>query len=36
MSERKPMDWPTTVVLVAFFASTAAVVWAVAWMTVNL
>jgi hypothetical protein len=32
MSDRKPLDWPTAVVLVAFFAAVAAVVWAIAWM----
>lgn len=29
--DRKPMDWPTAVVLVAFFACLAGVVWAIAW-----
>lgn len=29
--DRRPMDWPTAVVLIAFFAFSALAVWAIAW-----
>lgn len=29
--DRRPMDWPTAVVLIAFFAFVALGVWAIAW-----
>lgn len=35
MSEKKPMDWPTAVVLVAFMAMIAAVAWAIAFVIVS-